>query len=213
MSSKIDLGMLLLRKRMLIFDFDGTVADTASLHERAFKEMFEPLGVAVDYPSIAGLKTADAIETCLRAAGRSAADFDLPALVAEKQSRARELIARDLRPAAQVEEFLFWARPRFRLSMVTSGSRGTVTLALGKLGYEDWFDPLICAEDVLLTKPAPDGFLKALELTQCRADDALTFEDSEAGFQAARAAGLTVVDARNLSWSCSTANLSADNGH
>jgi HAD superfamily hydrolase (TIGR01509 family) len=211
MSSKIHLGVMLRGKRTLIFDFDGTVADTACLHARAFEDTLAPLGVAVDYPSLAGLKTADAIESCLRVAGRSVRDFDVATLIAEKQRRARQLIASYLRPTPQVEEFLIWARPRFQLCMVTSGSRGTVALALQKLGYQDWFDPVICAEDVPGAKPAPDGFLKALELTQCHPEDAIVFEDSRSGFQAARAAGLTVVDVTTMNWSSATADLSADN--
>jgi len=84
--------------------------------------------------------------------------------------------------------------------MVTSGSRGTVSLALEKLGYTDWFDPLICADDVSQAKPAPEGFLKALQISGVPADAALVFEDSQAGFTAAAAAGLGFVDARFISW-------------
>ena len=182
MSSKIHLGALLPGKRMLIFDFDGIVADTARVHARAFEDTLAPLGVAVDYPSLAGLKTADAIESFLRAAGRSPTNFDVPMLIEEKQRRARQLIGSYLRPMPQVEEFLIWARPRFRLCIVTSGSRATVVLALQKLGYEDWFDPVICGEDVLGAKPEPDGFLKALELTQCNPEDAIVFEELEVRF-------------------------------
>ena len=57
-------------KRLLIFDFDGTLADTSPLHARAFVETLEPLGVPVYYPALAGLKTRDAIEKALRSAER-----------------------------------------------------------------------------------------------------------------------------------------------
>lgn len=185
----------------MIFDFDGTIAETTPLHALAFKETLAPLGIAVDYPSIAGLKTQDAIVCCLSRAGRCETDFNLPALVAEKQRRARALIAEELVPIPAVEAFLVRARSRFRMALVTSGSQGTVTLALQKLGYEDWFSPVVCAEDVARGKPAPDGLLNALAIMQVRPDQALVFEDAEYGFEAARAAGLAVVDARSLDWS------------
>lgn len=194
-------------KNALIFDFDGTIADTTPLHARAFKETLAPYGVAVDYASIAGLKTRDAIVSCLRAEGRYEADFDLPELVGEKQRRARGLIAEELMPIPAVEAFLVRARSRYRMALVTSGSRATVTFALRKLGYENWFDPIVCAEDVARAKPAPDGFLKALAALQARPDQALVFEDAESGFEAARAAGLAVVDVRSLNWSSATANI------
>jgi HAD superfamily hydrolase (TIGR01509 family) len=195
---------LLAGKTALIFDFDGTIAETTPLHARAFEETLAPLGVAADYPSIAGLKTHEAIVRCLRTEGRCEADFDLPALVAEKQRRARKLIAEQLERI--LEAFLVRARTRFRLALVTSGSRGTVTLALRKFGYEGWFDPIVCAEDVAHAKPAPDGLLKALAAMQVP-EQALVFEDTAFGFEAARAAGLAVVDASSLNWSNAVANI------
>lgn len=191
---------LLAGKRTLIFDFDGTVADTAPLHAKAFQQTLAPLGITVNYPSIAGLRTNDAIELCLQEAGLSPQAVDLPALIAEKQDRARRSIAHELQPKAGVDAFLVWARPRFRLAMVTSGSRATVEAALEKLGHFGWFDPLICSEDVRRAKPAPDGFFAALDATRSMAEDMLVFEDSSAGFHAAAAAGLAYVDVTKLDW-------------
>jgi sugar-phosphatase len=186
---------------LLIFDFDGTVADTTPLHARAFAEVLGPLGIRIDYSKIAGLRTSEAMQACLRSACRAASEFDLPSLAADKQSRVRQLIAQELRPVPHLGAFLNWAHSRFRLSMVTSGSRATVELAIRKIGYAQLFDPIICAEDVPMAKPAPDGLLKALRLTHCRSDEALVFEDSHAGFQAARAAGLAFIDVSTVDWS------------
>lgn len=205
----IQLADLMDRKRLLIFDFDGTIADTTPIHERAFTEVLGPLGVPVDYSSIAGLKTIDALKACLSAAGCLELEFDLPALVAQKQRRARELIANELRPLPGMEAFLCWARSHFRLALVTSGSRVTIDLALEKLGYTNWFDPVICAEDVIRTKPAPDGFLKALRLGNFDAEDALVLEDAESGFRAASAAGLSFVDVTAVDWGLEIKRLRA----
>jgi HAD superfamily hydrolase (TIGR01509 family) len=139
---------------------------------------------------------------CLRTVGRCEADFDSLALVAEKQRRARKLIAEELERIPAVEAFLVRVRSRFRMALVTSGSCDTVTIALRKLGYED---PIVCAEDVAHAKPAPDGFLKALAAMQVRPERALVFEDTAFGFEAARAAGL--VDASSLDWSNAVANI------
>ncbi|ARN79948.1 HAD family hydrolase [Methylocystis bryophila] len=187
-------------KQLLIFDFDGTLAETSPLHARAFVETLTPLGVPVDYPTLAGLRTRDAIEKAFRSAKRASEDVDVGALVAEKQRRARLLIEQELEPSPRIDAFLRWAQTRFRLAMVTSGSRGTIDLALRKLRYENWFDPLICADDVERAKPAPDGFLKALRLAQCEAAAALIFEDSESGFASARAAGIEFIDVNKFDW-------------
>jgi len=98
-----------------------------------------------------------------------------------------------------VDKFLNWARPKYRLAMVTSGSRGTVSLALAVLGYEGIFDPLLTAEDVERSKPDPEGFLEALRICGCSASDAMVFEDSDSGVRASRAAGIACWDVRTMS--------------
>lgn len=79
--------------------------------------------------------------------------------------------------------------------------------SLRKLGYEGWFDPIVYSEDVAHAKPAPDGLLKALAAMQVRPEQALVFEDTAFGFEAARTAGLAVVDVNSLNWSNAVANL------
>jgi beta-phosphoglucomutase len=189
-----NLHQLLHGKQLLIFDFDGTVADTSLLHAAAFAQVLSPLGVAVDYSTIAGLKTLDAMRKCLAAVGRELPNEDLEVLVVTKQKLVRQMIATGLAPLPGVDEFLRWARPRYRLSMATSGSRGTVQLALAKLGYEGWFDPVVCADDVRHTKPDPEGFLTVLRITGVPASAALVFEDSVAGVKAAENAKIDCFD-------------------
>jgi beta-phosphoglucomutase len=194
------LQSLLVGKRLLIFDFDGTVADTVALHTEAFTRVLSPMGIALNYPAISGLKTSDAIRKCFADASRVLSDEELLELVLVKQRTVRHLISRNLYALPGVDEFLRWARPQFLLAMCTSGSRGTVELALWTLGYFGWFEPLVCADDVLNAKPDPEGFLKVLGITGIRAADTLVFEDSIPGFKAAQAAGLELVDARRNIW-------------
>ena len=185
---------------LLIFDFDGTVADTSPLHAAAFSEILSPLGVQVHYESIAGMKTADALLLCAKVADLELDAKQLAALVVAKQSIVRQLIVQSLKPLPGVDAFLRWARPRYRLSMATSGSRGTVELALKKLGYDQWFDPLVCADDVSRAKPHPDVFLRVLELTGHTPLQALVFEDSEVGMISATSAGIVHIDVRKFDW-------------
>jgi sugar-phosphatase len=193
-------SQLLQGKTLLIFDFDGTIADTSPLHAAAFERVFSPLGITVDYPSIAGMKTAEAMLQCAKACGYSLSNQQLIELVSEKQALAREMITSGLEALPGVDHFLRWARQRYRLSLATSGSRGTIMLALGKLGYQDWFDPLVCAEDVGRSKPYPDAFLRVLEITGFSPGNTLVFEDSEAGFVSAMRAGVDYLDVSKIQW-------------
>lgn len=188
-------------KQLLIFDFDGTIADTSPLHAQAFAETLTPLGIPVCYSEIAGMRTAEALLSCFELANsaRPTADI-LRLLVAEKQQRVRELISTSLQPLPRIDAFLRWAQHHFPMALVSSGSRLTVSLALKKLGYEMLFQTLVFAEDVKAGKPDPEGFELALQAHRCKPDQALVFEDSDAGFQAAAAANLPYIDIKHPSY-------------
>jgi sugar-phosphatase len=196
------LNSALADKRLLIFDFDGTLANTSSLHAQAFAETLAQFGIIVDYSKLAGRKTVDALLLCFADAELTTPDTQtLNDLVVEKQRRVRVLINETLTPLPGVDEFLVWAKKRYSIALVTSGSRGTVQLALKKLGWMGWFEPILFAEDVAQAKPNPEGFLRVLEMTGIAAGEALVFEDSEVGFKAAKAAGINFIDAQTFDWS------------
>ena len=102
---------LLSTRRALIFDFDGTIADSSGLHARAFAEALQPHGIAVGYPAIAGLRTRDAVRAAFAAAGRSVTSDALERIATDKQARVRALIAAELVALPGVMGFLRWARP------------------------------------------------------------------------------------------------------
>lgn len=200
MNQDYDLVRALMGKKLLIFDFDGTIANTNPLHAAAFKMVLAPLGIDVHYPSIAGMKTADALIQCATANGLELTRDQIRELQTAKQAAVRELIGLELLPIPDADWFLGWSKQHYRLSMATSGSRETVRRSLNKLGFTDWFDPLVCAEDIEHAKPYPDSFLKVLSLTGYRPDQALIFEDSEAGLAAAEAAGISYIHINKMSW-------------
>lgn len=191
---------LLQPKQLLIFDFDGTIADTSPLHAQAFTQALSGKGIAVHYPDIAGLKTADAVRFCAERSGVPLREDEVQSLVQAKQSLVRSLMAHQLQALPGADDFLQQVARTHRLAMVTSGSRGTVALGLGKLGYTDFFNPLICADDVAQAKPSPEGFLKALAVAGVSADRALVFEDSPAGLAAAHQAGLATIQIEADTW-------------
>ena len=195
----LELARLLQGRRLLIFDFDGTIADSSPLHEQAFREVLEPLGLSVDYAQLAGRATLDAVRHCFALNRREPGDeAQLADFSRRKQERGRELIATRLTAFPAAAALLEWVRPRHRLALVTSGSRATIDLALTRLGLVGWFDPLLTADELDRAKPDPQGFREAMRLAGVAPGQALVFEDSDAGFEAARSAGIEVVDAALL---------------
>lgn len=201
MNKFFDIVLALEDKQLLIFDFDGTIANTTPMHAAAFKKVLSPLGIDVHYSCIAGMKTADALIYCASARGLELTEDQIKELQIAKQSVVRELITLELEPLKDADWFLDWATQKYHLSMATSGSRGTVSLSLDKLGFTHLFDPLVCADDIEKAKPHPDPFLKVLSLTGYQPNQALVFEDSEAGLAAAHAAGISYININKSSWS------------
>jgi len=173
----------------LIFDLDGTLADTAPIHQRAFSIALEPFGLTVDYPTVAGLRTEDAIS---RITERHAVKLPTPAVVeiaAVKRRMARDLMLVSLDPIPGATEFVRGALDHFKLSLYSAGSRTTVRLTLKRIGLADVFHPVITGDDVAHGKPDPEGFRAAMMWHNTVAPQAMVFEDSDAGLEAGRRAG------------------------
>jgi HAD superfamily hydrolase (TIGR01509 family) len=187
------LARLLSRKRLLIFDLDGTLVDSSPLHARAFQETFAPLGIAVDYDRIAGLTTRVAVERLAGGAGLELADHERDRLVSDKRGRAMAMIESELEAIEGAVEFVEAARGRFALALCTSASRRGAEASLARVGLGGCFDPVITAEDVDRGKPDPEPFLRALAAHGETPEGALVFEDADSGIAAAAAAGIDAV--------------------
>jgi HAD superfamily hydrolase (TIGR01509 family) len=187
----------LIGKEILIFDFDGTIADTGPLHEIAFKEILATYNVNFDYKDIAGKRTKEAINYILKREGRKITEDELNNLEHDKQKKVRALIKTKLEPIEEVTEFLNWAKEKYCLTIYTSGSRRTIEISLESLGYSRYFNLVVCSEDVMKGKPDPEGFLKIIDITKHKKTKALIFEDSESGIEAAKLAGIDYIDVRN----------------
>lgn len=92
-------------------------------------------------------------------------------------------------------EVLKWTQGHPR-ALVTGSSRLEVTQVLPLISEHATFDVIFAAEDVPRSKPAPDGYLAAIERLQVDAHRCVVIEDSEAGIAAGRAAGCLVVAVR-----------------
>ena len=62
----MSIDKLIENAKFLIFDFDGTIADTSSIHEKAFKKVFGPFFIKINYQEISGKSTKDAIDHILK---------------------------------------------------------------------------------------------------------------------------------------------------
>ena len=207
----------------LIFDVDGTLADTEEAHRRAFNSAFSEFGLDWAWDSalyselllVTGGK--ERMQSYIAGLGvpqseRSRLLELVPALHALKTRRYRELIAGGripLRPG--VERLMIQARSagvRLGIASTTSPENIEPLIASG-LGEDalGWFDTIATGDAVAKKKPAPDIYNAALQALRVAPSSAVAIEDSALGVQAAKGAGLFTV-ATPSQWT-STQDLTA----
>ena len=180
----------------LIFDCDGTLADTMPAHYKAWTAMLDRHGIPFPEPrfyALGGVPTAQIIR--ILAAEHGVAVTDLAAMVREKEQGF--LVHLDavtlIEPVARVAAS---HRGKLPLAVASGGYRDTITRTLDRLAIRYWFDALVTAEDTPRHKPEPDVFLEAARRLGVSAAGCVVFEDTDIGLEAARRAGMRGVDVR-----------------
>ena len=187
------------RLAALIFDLDGTLAETEEVHRAAFNETFEGAGIAVEW-SVGRyrelLATTGGKRRILRDfAERGAAidDAAATALHLAKNGRYAQLLTNNVELRPGVDALISTAKGKgLATAIATTTSRANVDAFIESVGLPD-FDVIVCAEDVTTLKPDPEAYLLALRRLALSPSEALAFEDSENGLQAAVGAGLRTI--------------------
>jgi HAD superfamily hydrolase (TIGR01509 family) len=202
---------MIARADALIFDVDGTLAETEEVHRQAFNDAFAQARldwrwcrtVYRELLRVAGGKERIRAFDDMRPAGAPLSDDRIAELHRIKTVRYAELIAAGgcaLRPG--VEAVLTSARERGqRLAIATTTSRGNVDALLSVALGPDWacrFDAIVAGDEVARKKPAPDVYLDVLARLRLSASDCIAFEDSGNGLVAASRAGIPVLITRSV---------------
>ena len=186
----------------LIFDVDGTLAETEELHREAFNQTFNEFDLPWHWDQDRYrvlLKITGGKERMLaHATSLGIDDFDPLPLHKRKTTLYNEMLSQGaiaLRPG--VEALIRKAKEKsLRLAIATTTSRENVeTLIRVTLGGDPhhWFEAISTGEDVAIKKPDPEVYEIALSRLALQADQALAFEDTKNGVLAARGAGLDVI--------------------
>ena len=179
--------------KALLFDLDGTLADTEPLHLQALRQMLAGHGREVsDAVFHADMSGRPSIEVAARLfPGHTAAGH--AAMVEEKEALFRRLVV-DLAPTKGIEALLAQADElRIRTAIVTNAPRQNAEHTLAVLGLARRFDVLILAGELERSKPDPLPYRTALAALAVAAADALAFEDSLPGIRSAVGAGIRTV--------------------
>lgn len=206
-----DAAELIRRAAALIFDVDGTLAETEELHRQAFNEAFTRHGldwhwdraVYKELLRVTGGK--ERIRAYHERLGivPSLSDHDIAELHRIKTGHYAELIETGccpLRPG--VADLLAAALSRGqRLAIATTTSHGNINALLSRALGTRWaadFDAIVAGDDVRHKKPAPDVYLEILARLKLKPSECVAIEDSANGLIAASRAGIPVLITRSM---------------
>lgn len=181
----------------LIFDMDGTLADTMPTHYVAWSRSLAEHGIDFTEERFYALGGVPAPVIIDMLAGEQGRTVDAHTVAEAKEALFLELLE-DVQPVLPVKAIAEFHRAHIPMAIATGSPRWVAERILKSLGIRDWFRGVVGAEDVANPKPAPDAYLRAAELIGVDPKRCHAFEDTQLGLEAARNAGMQVVDIHHL---------------
>ncbi len=182
-----------------LFDFNGVLVDDESVHLAAFREVLAPFGVTFDDATYddryLGFDDAGAFRAMLADAGRPVSESVVAKLIEAKKPVYMDRIAGSLVIFAGAVEIVKRRAERGVVGIVSGALRHEIEHCLGVMGVREQVAFIVSAEDTSACKPDPQGYRLGLAELARRgaAPAAVVIEDSVAGIEAARRAGLRCV--------------------
>lgn len=181
----------------LVFDCDGTLADSMPLHWRAWQMVTQRHGLHFPedrFYSLGGIPSRDILKTLAKEQGRS---LDHLAVAHEKEEAYLPLMAQ-IEPIHAVLEIARTNHGKIPMAVASGGTEKIIGQVLDHLKIRHLFDAIVTSEMVKNQKPAPDIFLEAARRIRVNPKFCRAYEDTDLGLQAIRAAGMEAVDVREL---------------
>ena len=183
--------------RGLVFDCDGTLADTMPLHWRAWQIITQRHNLHFPedrFYSLGGVPSRDILKMLAEEQGRS---LDHIAVAHEKENAYLPMMA-EVEPIHAVVEIAKANFGKIPMAVASGGTQPIIVGVLEHLKIRHLFSAVVTSEMVKNQKPAPDIFLEAARRIGVEAKFCRGYEDTDLGMQAIRSAGMDAVDVRTL---------------
>ncbi len=183
--------------KAIIFDCDGTLADTMPLHWRAWQVISTRYGIHLPEDRFYALGGVPSREIVKMLSAEQGLGLDHLAVASAKEAAYLPLIAQ----VEPINAVVGIARENFGkipMAVASGGTQRSIGQVLDHLGIRGLFQTVVTSEAVARQKPAPDIFLEAARRLGVPARDCRAYEDTDLGMQAIRAAGMEAVDVRTL---------------
>jgi beta-phosphoglucomutase family hydrolase len=183
------------KAKALIFDLDGTLADSLPVHMECWDVVCDNFGyhfsreVMLEMTGMPTLKFAEYVKE------QSGCSYEPAEIAKMKQAeffkRVDQITLFD-----PVFALVLKYHNKIPMAIGTGGSRKSVELMLDWLGIRDYFDCIVTANDVEKHKPEPDTFLECARIMDVDPEFCQVFEDGDMGIRAAKTAGMIITDVR-----------------
>ena len=174
--------------KAILCDMDGTLISTYRANFLAYESAVKSHGLNLQEPLFRTTWGHDSQEFLPKL---------FPQIPLEAVDEIRNLKAEiypDYFCETKLNSVLFWLldsmRSQLKIGLVTTAKRRNVTALLAHYNLSDFFSVVVTGDDVLKSKPSPDAYLLATKALRADSTACIAIEDSDAGFQAAQAAGL-----------------------
>jgi len=197
--------------KAVLFDFNGVIINDEAIHERLIEQLLIEENLRLNPGEFARVCLGRSDRACLTellaSRGRVATEAYLMDLM-QRKARAyqRELDTIEKLPIYPgLADLMFHLRAaQLKLAVVSGALRTEIELVLEQAQLAAYFQVIVAGDDIVTSKPEPDGYLLAVErLNQQSLDlnlqpsECLAIEDTPAGIQAAKRAGIPVVGVAN----------------
>lgn len=177
------------KAKALIFDLDGTLADTMPVHFLAYKNILADYGIDFTPELFGTLAGVPAVGTIQKLNEQFGTRMDAEKIGHFKEAEY-EKIMHKMKPVEPVVELMKKYHGKLPMAVGTGGYKRLAWKTMKILGLDSYFEILVSSEDVTHPKPHPETFLKCAELLGVEPEFCQVFEDGDLGIQAARAAGM-----------------------
>jgi len=183
--------------KAFIFDLDGVIVDTAKYHYFAWRKIADQLGIDFTHEHnelLKGVSRVRSLDIILELGKVDASQEDKNKWLIQKNedylTYLDDMDASEILPG--VLPILKFLKEQNQLIALGSASKNARPI-LEKTGTLTFFDAIVDGNDVTNAKPDPEVFLIAAQLLNVKPENAIVFEDSVAGIQAANIGRMTSV--------------------
>ena len=184
-------------KKAFIFDLDGVIVDTAKYHFLAWQKLAQELGIEFTpehNEELKGVSRVRSLDIILALGNIEASQEDKNKWLTQKNedylSYLVDMDESEILPG--VLPVLEYIKEKNQLIALGSASKNARPI-LEKTGILPFIDAIVDGNDVSNAKPDPEVFLRAAQLLHVSNENAIVFEDSVAGIQAANTANMISV--------------------